>query len=65
MFTFGSSQKTLKTEEERYFYDLNSFIADVGGFFGLLFGLSVFDLFDLFCDAVIRLARFVTGKASI
>ena len=65
MFNFGSSQKTLKTEEERYFYDLNSFIADVGGFFGLLFGLSVFDLFDLLSDAAINLARFVTGKAFI
>ena len=47
---FGNTQKMLKIEEEHYFYDLNSFIADVGGYFGLLFGLSVFDLYDLISD---------------
>ena len=33
-------------ESEQYFYDQHSFISDVGGIIGLLFGMSVIGAYD-------------------
>ena len=46
-------QMTTMKEEEVYTYDANNFIADAGGFMGLLLGLSFADLIPL----VLRLWR--------
>ena len=47
LWLYISMRDTSYVEEEQYvIYDLNSFIADVGGYMGLLLGSSVLSLFD-------------------
>ena len=38
----------IKVHEEYIVYDFNSFIADVGGYMGLLLGFSILGLYDEF-----------------
>ena len=51
-------------ESEQYFYDQHSFISDVGGIIGLLFGMSVISAYDWFVEkaAEIGLRRGVMKK---
>lgn len=50
-------QPMVTFQSEKYFYDSSSFIADVGGFLGLLLGLSVMDIAEI----VINLVKRVMG----
>ncbi|TRY78661.1 hypothetical protein TCAL_14410 [Tigriopus californicus] len=43
-------------QTEKYFYDASSFVADVGGFLGLLLGLSVMDIVEM----VISVFKWIT-----
>ena len=47
-----------REEEEVYTYDLNNFVADTGGFLGLLLGLSAMDLVQFGYS----LSRKINGK---
>ena len=47
---------------EYYTYDENSFIADVGGYLGLYFGLSILSFFDMGVEAVHRIMAKMRGK---
>ena len=47
LWLFISMHDTSYVQEEQYIiYDLNSFIADVGGYMGLLLGSSILSLYD-------------------
>ena len=43
---------TIRHEDEIYTYDLNNFVADAGGFLGLLLGISAMDL--VYFGAMVR-----------
>ncbi|XP_059096329.1 uncharacterized protein LOC131890900 [Tigriopus californicus] len=43
-------QSMITVQSEKFFYDSSSFIADVGGFLGLLLGLSVMDIAEILID---------------
>ena len=45
---FEMSKGSYKEEEQYFLYDYNSFIADVGGFLGLLLGYSMLGIYDEF-----------------
>ena len=46
--TFAVSTKGRHQEMEEYLlYDLNSFVADVGGYLGLLLGQSLYGIYQL------------------
>ena len=49
-------------EQEYIIYDVNSFIADVGGYMGLLLGCSILSLFDEFEGQVRKLCRAAMSK---
>ena len=47
LWLYISMRETSYVKEEQYFiYDHNSFVADVGGYMGLLLGSSILSLFD-------------------
>ena len=46
------SDPYIKVEEEKLDYDLNRYIADFGGFLGLLLGLNCIDIYVLILDAI-------------
>ena len=47
LWLYISMRETSYVQEEQYIiYDHNSFIADVGGYMGLLLGSSILSLFD-------------------
>ena len=47
LWLFISMHDTSYVQEEQYIiYDFNSFIADVGGYMGLLLGSSILSLYD-------------------
>ena len=46
LWLYISMRETSYVQEEQYFiYDINSFIADVGGYMGLLLGSSILSLY--------------------
>lgn len=55
-FLFQMKQAMVEVHEEKYFYDTNSFVGDVGGFLGLLLGLSVIDLVDSILLLIYKIA---------
>ena len=44
--TFRIVDKFVDIRKQYVIYDNNSFIADVGGFMGLLLGFSLFSIYD-------------------
>lgn len=62
---FSLTKQEFKVETEVYTYDGNSFIADVGGFLGLLLGMGILNIYDLamkWVEEFIILCR--TGRLS-
>lgn len=43
--TYRLSNPNIRVEKDVLVYDMNSFIGDVGGFLGLLMGLSLLDVY--------------------
>ncbi|XP_059095891.1 uncharacterized protein LOC131890544 [Tigriopus californicus] len=62
-FLFQMKQAMVEVHEEKYFYDTNSFVGDVGGFLGLLLGLSVMDLVDSTLSLVYKMTSKVKTRA--
>ena len=58
-FLFVMAEEEYDIREEYYIYDENSFIADVGGFLGLLLGQSILGLYFMLTEwaAVKKLSR--------
>lgn len=54
---FGLPDPYVRVESEQPNYDANSFIGDVGGFLGLLLGLSILDIYELCKSAGTRIFR--------
>ena len=48
-------------KEEYMLYDLDSFVADIGGFMGLLLGCSVFSLYKDMASMVDRTKKKITS----
>ena len=44
--TFRIKDKIVNVRKQYVIYDFNSFIADVGGFMGLLLGFSLLSIYD-------------------
>jgi hypothetical protein len=40
-------QREILTETQQFTYDTNTFVADFGGFLGLLLGLSFLDMYNI------------------
>ena len=51
---FNIASGSLEEKEQYLIYDLDSFIADIGGFLGLLLGWSVLSLYNEMADLVVR-----------
>ena len=51
------SDEMIPVTEERKFYTTDNFIADVGGYLGLLLGASVLALFDFIVDLIKAVLR--------
>ena len=50
--SFSISKFSVVEEKDVFTYDLNSFVADFGGYLGLLLGMSLLSIFDLGWDLV-------------
>ena len=59
-FSFGDGSYEVK--EQYLLYDYDSFIADVGGFMGLLLGCSVFSLYQELADMVVRSTNCLSSR---
>ena len=63
LWLYISMRETSYVQEEQYFiYDINSFIADVGGYMGLLLGSSILSLFDEVEGLVVALFEMCKSK---
>ena len=63
LWLYISMRETSYVHEEQYFiYDINSFIADVGGYMGLLLGSSILSLFDEVEGLVVALFEMCKSK---
>lgn len=57
VWKFGVRDTTIQISEEKLLYDETNFIADVGGYLGLLLGVSAVTLYEwaeLACDTALR-----------
>lgn len=59
---FGMPSDIMVTESEVFNYDFNSFLSDVGGYLGLLLGMSVSGLYDLFVRQLERAEEIINKK---
>ena len=62
---FSFMDGSYEVKEEYLLYDYDSFIADVGGFMGLLLGCSIFSLYTELADLVVRFKAAVRIKRGI
>ena len=62
-FSFGDGSYEVK--EQYLLYDYDSFIADVGGFMGLLLGCSVFSLYQEFAEMVVRSTNCLSSRLPV
>ena len=63
LWLYISMRETSYVHEEQYLiYDHNSFIADVGGYMGLLLGSSILSLFDEVEGLVVALVEMCKSK---
>ena len=49
---FTIADQTVRTEREILTYNFSTFVADVGGYLGLLLGLSLFDVYALAVNGI-------------
>lgn len=61
---FVVAQQATETQTEVYTYDGNNFIADAGGFLGLLLGFSIADAADLVARLFVRKRAPATKKVT-
>ena len=55
--TFTITDGSYEEKEQYLLYGLDSFIADIGGYLGLLLGWSLFSLYNEVVDLVVRLFK--------
>ena len=52
MVAFFFSETHLEVRRDIYIYEMENFVAEVGGFLGLLLGASIFTVFDMTMEYV-------------
>ena len=52
---FAVKDPFMTVMEETPIYDINNFIADVGGYLGLLLGASILAIFDVVADVTMSM----------
>lgn len=51
IFIVNTRRTRVTTETQRYLYTISNFVADVGGYMGLLLGMSCFTFFKMMSRA--------------